>query len=168
MSMFTRSIPKLINHTNLQHIRKMASTPAAHIKSLDHLVLTVASIPRSTQWYKANLNMQAEQFVSSATPDITRHSLLFGSQKINLHQLGKEFEPKAQNVKDGSADLCFITDDNVKDVRQRLIDAGVEMVDLSPEKTDEGIVIRTGAQGKLRSVYCRDPDGNLIEISNYI
>lgn len=67
----------------------MTSTPAAHIKSLDHLVLTVASISRTAQWYKANLGMQAEQFVSSATPDITRHSLLFGSQKINLHELGK-------------------------------------------------------------------------------
>lgn len=66
-------------------------------------------------------------------------------------------------MKDGSADLCFLTDDDVKDVRKRLIDAGVEMVDLSPEKTDEGIVNRTGARGKLRSVYCRDPDGNLIE-----
>ncbi|KAJ8069132.1 hypothetical protein OCU04_002806 [Sclerotinia nivalis] len=163
MSIFTRSIPKLFNPINLKHIRKMASAPAAHIKSLDHLVLTVASIPRSTQWYKTNLGMQSEQFVSSATPDITRHSLVFGSQKINLHELGKEFEPKAQNVKDGSADLCFLTDDDVKDVRRRLIDAGVEMVDLSPEKTDEGIVNRTGARGKLRSVYCRDPDRNLIE-----
>ncbi|KAA8567646.1 hypothetical protein MFRU_010g02220 [Monilinia fructicola] len=146
----------------------MTANPAAHVKSLDHLVLTVASIPRTAQWYAANLGMQSERFVSSATPDITRHSLIFGSQKINLHEVGKEFEPKAQNVKDGSADLCFLTDDDVKDVRKRLIDAGVEMVDLSPEKTDEGIVNRTGARGKLRSVYCRDPDGNLIEISNYI
>lgn len=66
-------------------------------------------------------------------------------------------------VKDGSADLCFLTDDPVHEVRKRLLEAKVEMVDLSPEKTDEGIVQRTGARGKLRSVYCRDPDGNLIE-----
>lgn len=107
--------------------------------------------------------MKAESFVSAATPDITRHSLIFGQQKINLHQLGKEFEPKAQNVKDGSADLCFLTDDPVTEVRSRLVDAGIDIVDLSPEKTDQGIVLRTGARGKLRSVYCRDPDGNLIE-----
>jgi len=68
----------------------------------------------------------------------------------------------------GSADLCFLTPDPVSEVRKRLIEAGVEMVDLSPEETDDGIVQRTGAKGKLRSVYCRDPDGNLIEISNYI
>jgi catechol 2,3-dioxygenase-like lactoylglutathione lyase family enzyme len=66
-------------------------------------------------------------------------------------------------VQSGSADLCFLTDDDVKTVRTRLVEAGVEMVDLTPEKTDEGIVNRTGARGKLRSVYCRDPDGNLIE-----
>jgi catechol 2,3-dioxygenase-like lactoylglutathione lyase family enzyme len=75
----------------------------------------------------------------------------------------QEFEPKALNVKNGSADLCFITDDEVKEVGNRLISAGVEMVDLGSEPSDEGIVTRTGARGKLRIVYCRDPDGNLIE-----
>jgi hypothetical protein len=68
---------------------KMASTHAATIKSLDHLVLTVKSISRISEWYTQNLGMRAESFVSVATPDITRHSLIFGQQKINLHQLGK-------------------------------------------------------------------------------
>ena len=68
--------------------RKM-STPAATIKSLDHLVLTVASVPQSTEWYVKNLGMRSESFVSAATPDITRYSLIFGSQKINLHELRK-------------------------------------------------------------------------------
>jgi len=128
--------------------------------------------------------MRSESFVSTATPDITRYSLIFGEQKINLHELGKvgylyfitsvfyikrlktltqEFEPKALRVKDGSADLCFLTDNDVKQVRKNLISAGVEMVDLGSENSDEGTVMRTGARGKLRSVYCRDPDGNLIE-----
>jgi catechol 2,3-dioxygenase-like lactoylglutathione lyase family enzyme len=75
----------------------------------------------------------------------------------------QEFEPKAAHVKEGSADLCFLTDDDVKEVRKRLLTAGVEMVDLGDEHSDEGIVIRTGARGKLRSTYCRDPDQNLIE-----
>lgn len=75
----------------------------------------------------------------------------------------QEFEPKALRVKNGSADLCFLTDDDVKQVRTRLITAGVEIVDLGAETSDDGTVMRTGARGKLRSVYCRDPDGNLIE-----
>lgn len=75
----------------------------------------------------------------------------------------QEFEPKALNVKGGSADLCFLTDDDVKSVKKKLIDNGVEMVDLGAEKSDGGIVMRTGARGKIRSVYCRDLDGNLIE-----
>jgi catechol 2,3-dioxygenase-like lactoylglutathione lyase family enzyme len=80
-----------------------------------------------------------------------------------MRHFGQEFEPKALHVEDGSADLCFLTDDNVKDVRKRLIQAGVEIVDLGAETSDEGTVVRTGARGKLRSGYCRDLDGNLIE-----
>ena len=66
----------------------------------------------------------------------------------------------------GSADLCFLTSDSIPEVRKRLVDAGVELVDLGKEKSEEGTVLRTGAQGKIRSVYCRDPDGNLIEYVN--
>ena len=75
----------------------------------------------------------------------------------------QEFEPKAKTVQPGSADLCFLTDDNVSKVHERLVNAGVEMVDLGGAAADDGTVMRTGARGKLRSVYCRDPDGNLIE-----
>jgi catechol 2,3-dioxygenase-like lactoylglutathione lyase family enzyme len=107
--------------------------------------------------------MKPESFVSAATPSVTRHSLIFGSQKINLHQLGKEFEPRAASARAGSADLCFLTQDDVKAVRNKLIENGVEMVNLGSEKADDGVMERTGARGKIRSVYCRDPDGNLIE-----
>ncbi|KAL3418839.1 duf1620 domain containing protein [Phlyctema vagabunda] len=131
--------------------------PAAGITSLDHLVLTVASIPRTQSWYATNLGMKAESFVAPSSPTVTRHSLRFGAQKINLHELGKEFEPKAQSVKSGSADLCFLTDDRVEEVRERLLGNQVAL----EEQGD--VVERTGARGKIRSVYCRDPDGNLIE-----
>ncbi|KAN0089229.1 Glyoxalase/Bleomycin resistance protein/Dihydroxybiphenyl dioxygenase [Hyaloscypha variabilis] len=164
----TRLVPNIIPYKSPNLIRKMASQPAAKITSLDHLVLTVSSIPATQKWYEQNLGMKSESFVSAATPSITRHSLLFGQQKINLHQLGKEFEPKAQNVKEGSADLCFLTSGPVSAVRERLIENGVQMVDLGSEKSDDWVVERTGARGKLRSVYCRDLDGNLVEISNYV
>lgn len=75
----------------------------------------------------------------------------------------QEFEPKAHNVKQGSADLCFLTSTPVHEVRDALLTAGVKLVDLSREKTENGIVKRTGARGKLSSVYVRDPDGNLVE-----
>jgi len=153
----------------LSHVRMSSSKPAATIQSLDHLVLTVKSIPDTTKWYTTNLGMRSESFISDASPEVTRHSLIFGSQKINLHESGKEFEPKALHVQPGSGDLCFITHDPIAQVRHRLISAGIEIVDLSPEKTEEdGTVFRTGARGRLRSVYCRDPDGNLVEISNYV
>lgn len=88
-------------------------------------------------------------------------SVIHGSSSWFL--LYKEFEPKAGNVKDGSADLCFITEDSVDEVAKRLQAAGVNMVDLGNEKNANGVVTRTGAVGQLRSVYCRDPDHNLIE-----
>ncbi|CAG8956007.1 hypothetical protein HYFRA_00008863 [Hymenoscyphus fraxineus] len=143
--------------------------PAATIQSLDHLVLTVKSISATKEWYTKTLGMKHESFVSASTPDITRHSLTFGTQKINLHECGKgqEFEPKALQVQPGSADLCFLTSDPVNEVRKRLIEAKVEVVDLRGEGNElglgEGVVVRTGARGRLASVYCRDLDGNLIE-----
>ncbi|EPS30981.1 hypothetical protein PDE_05935 [Penicillium oxalicum 114-2] len=131
------------------------------VKSLDHLVLTVRSIPETVAFYTTHLGMRHEVFTSPANPAIQRNALVFGNQKINLHQSGKEFEPKARNVQLGSADLCFLTDENVEKVLQVFKDAKLEVLEGAK------VVDRTGAVGKLRSVYVRDPDGNLVEISNY-
>ncbi|RAK95267.1 VOC family protein [Aspergillus ibericus CBS 121593] len=131
------------------------------IKSLDHLVLTVRSIPASIAFYTGHLGMKHEVFTSPSSPDIQRHALLFGSQKINLHQSGKEFVPKAQTVMPGSADLCFLTESRVEDVLSAFREAKIEVLEGGK------VVERTGAVGMIRSVYVRDPDGNLIEVSNY-
>ncbi|KAJ5089591.1 hypothetical protein N7532_008275 [Penicillium argentinense] len=127
------------------------------VRSLDHLVLTVRSIPETVDFYTTHLGMRHEVFTSPKDPSVERHALLFGTQKINLHLSGKEFEPKAQNVKTGSADLCFLTDENVDKVHQAFQDAKIEVLE------GDQVVDRTGAVGKIRSVYVRDPDGNLIE-----
>ena len=122
------------------------------ITGLDHLVLTVASIERSCAFYEKALGMQRETFAGGRT------ALKFGAQKINLHEAGKEFEPRAIHPAPGSGDLCFVVDD-VHGARNRLEEEGIEII--------EGPVARTGAMGALLSVYCRDPDGNLIELSQY-
>jgi catechol 2,3-dioxygenase-like lactoylglutathione lyase family enzyme len=122
------------------------------IERLDHLVLTVADIGRTVAFYTDVLGMRAETFGEGRT------ALHFGQSKINLHQAGREFEPKAAHPVAGSGDLCFIAADPIDDVMARLAEHGVA-VELGP-------VDRTGATGRLRSVYLRDPDGNLIEISN--
>ncbi|ENM5727976.1 VOC family protein [Vibrio mimicus] len=123
------------------------------ISHLDHFVLTVADIPTTTNFYEKVLGMKAVSFGAD------RIALKFGHQKINLHQLGNEFEPKAQNVRTGSADLCFITDIDLSDAMKHVENQGVVIM--------EGLVKRTGAQGAITSFYFRDPDGNLIEVSTY-
>jgi len=124
------------------------------IKSIDHLVLTVKDISKTVEFYTTILGMQKEIFKEN------RVALKFGCQKINLHQWGEEFEPKALNVKQGSADLCFITQTDIVEFKNYIESLGVPIV--------EGPVERTGAMGEINSIYLRDPDGNLIEISNYI
>ncbi|SFE00393.1 Catechol 2,3-dioxygenase [Chitinophaga sp. CF118] len=123
------------------------------IDHLDHLVLTVQDIDKTCEFYSHVLGMTVITF----GPD--RKALQFKNQKINLHQKGKEFEPKADHPTPGSADLCFISDTPVKEVLEELHSKNIPVV--------EGIVERTGAVGKILSVYLRDPDNNLIEISNY-
>ncbi|KAI9665709.1 MAG: hypothetical protein M1821_003643 [Bathelium mastoideum] len=135
------------------------TTAIAQVKSLDHLVLTVKDIPATISFYEKYLGMKSASFTSSssASPPATRYALSFGTQKINLHQLGAEFEPKAKSVCPGSADLCFVADKPVDQVLSKLKEEGIEVLEGGE------VVERTGAVGKIRSVYIRDPDGNLIE-----
>ncbi|MFC4123111.1 VOC family protein [Nonomuraea zeae] len=123
------------------------------IDRLDHLVLTVADVEATVRFYTTVLGMTEVTF----GPD--RRGLAFGRSKINLHQAGHEFEPKAARPVVGSADLCLVVEDPLDDVMTELAGHGTEI--------EEGPVERTGAEGPIRSVYLRDPDGNLIELSNY-
>jgi catechol 2,3-dioxygenase-like lactoylglutathione lyase family enzyme len=123
------------------------------IEAIDHIVLTVQDIDATCDFYSQVLGMSVTTFGEG------RKALLFGAQKINLHQYGREFEPKAKTPTPGSGDLCFITSVPIAEVLSRLSAAGVEVL--------EGPVQRTGAVGPITSVYFRDPDGNLIEVSNY-
>jgi len=124
-----------------------------HVTGLDHLVLTVASIPAAVTFYERVLGMRAVVF----GPD-KRTALSFGPHKINLHPAGREFEPKAERPTPGSADLCLLVD-SLDGVEDHLVACGVAV--LVARST------RTGARGELTSVYIRDPDQNLIELSVY-
>ena len=123
------------------------------IDHLDHLVLTVANIEATVAFYRAALGMELITFGG-------RKALRFGEQKINLHQAGKEFEPKAAHPIPGSGDLCFITKTPIEDV--------IAHLNGTRTRIELGPVDRTGAIGAIRSIYLRDPDFNLIEISNYL
>lgn len=124
------------------------------ISRLDHLVLTVRDIEDTVRFYTDALGMEKEVFGEG------RVALKFGAQKINLHQTGKEFEPKACAPTPGSADLCFLTDLPIQEAYDRVTGKNVHIV--------EGIVPRTGATGPIQSFYFRDPDQNLIEISEQV
>ena len=122
------------------------------IDRLDHLVLTVADLEATVAFYARVLGMRPETFEG-------RRALHFGRQKINLHQSGREFEPKAAQPIPGSADLCFIATDSLDGVIAHLDGCGIAI--------EVGPVARTGALGPMRSVYLRDPDRNLVEIAVY-
>ena len=122
------------------------------IDSLDHLVLTVKNIEVTSAFYSKAFGMEVVSFGNG------RKALSFGSQKINLHEYGNEFEPKAGLPVPGSADLCFITSVPLSEVIKHLSLFEVTVI--------EGPVQRTGATGPILSVYLLDPDMNLIEVSN--
>ncbi len=126
------------------------------IDHLDHLVLTTAHEAECVRFYTEALGMQLESFVGG-TPPVERKAFKFGHQKINLHVKGREFEPKAHTPVPGALDLCFIAAVPLEAVIERLRSLQIPIV--------EGPVMRTGATSKIRSVYVRDPDLNLIEIS---
>jgi catechol 2,3-dioxygenase-like lactoylglutathione lyase family enzyme len=134
------------------------STPAGPVPSvvidrIDHLVLTVADLDHTVDFYVRVLGMQPVTFGAG------RRALRFGRHKLNLHQAGHELEPKARRPTPGSVDMCLVTTTPLA----RLV-AHLRACDVQVE---EGPVARTGATGPITSVYFRDPDGNLIEVSTY-
>ena len=122
-----------------------------NIKCLDHLVLTVENIDATVEFYERVLGMKKEMFGEG------RIALKFGNQKINLHQMNNEFEPRAQKPTPGSADLCFLIEGSIKESIIHIEGKGVKII--------EGPANRTGANGPVVSIYFRDPDNNLIELA---
>ena len=123
------------------------------LERLDHLVLTVRDVEASCRFYQAALGMRREGFGEG------RVALHFGRQKINLHPYPSPVEIVAQDPRPGTTDLCFVTETPIEAAVAHLESLGIEI--------EMGPIERTGAQGRLESIYCRDPDGNLIEIANY-
>ena len=123
------------------------------IDHIDHIVLTTRDLQGCIRFYAEVLGMKLEKFAEG------RLALKFGAQKINLHEWGKEFEPRAHVAAPGTLDLCFIASAPLKNVMEKLKGAGIPIL--------EGPVKKTGAMGPMQSVYVRDPDLNLVEISVY-
>ena len=126
------------------------------IDHIDHVVLTTRDLSSCLRFYTEILGMKLEKF---QTPQATRMALKFGNQKINIHEWGKEFTPRAHVAAPGTLDLCFIASISLDEVIQKLKKNSVPIL--------EGPVAKTGANGPIRSVYVRDPDLNLVEISVY-
>ena len=123
-----------------------------NITNIDHIVLTVKNINKTVQFYESVLGMVGERFGEN------KMALKFGNQKINLHEYGSEFEPRANKPTPGSEDLCFLTDTKLDVVMEHVKSKGVKII--------EGPVKRKGATGPIISIYFRDPDQNLIEVAN--
>lgn len=126
-----------------------------NLTQIDHLVLTVDDIDATVAFYCDVLGMVHAPFV--VADGTTRHALRFGSQKINLHRAGEEFDPKARSPKPGTADLCFLTQTPLEDWKAHF--------NATKTRIEDGPVPRSGATGPIVSLYIRDPDGNLLEVS---
>ena len=130
------------------------------LEKIDHVVITVKNLNKTIDFYTKILGMKLEEFASSLDNDQIRYAVSFGSQKINIHEEKKPIKPNALNPSSGSMDICFISKNKINDWVHHLVKKGIN-IEIGPEK-------KTGALGPILSIYIRDPDFNLIEISNQL
>ena len=130
------------------------------LEKIDHVVISVKNLNKTIDFYTNILGMKLEEFSSSLDNNQIRYSVSFGSQKINIHEEKKPIKPNALNPCSGSMDICFISKNKIKDWVHDLVKKGIN-IEIGPEK-------KTGALGTILSIYIRDPDFNLIEISNQL
>ncbi len=130
------------------------------LEKIDHVVITVKDLKKTIDFYTNILGMKLKKFSSSLDKDQIRYAVNFGSQKINIHQEKKPFKPNALNPSSGSMDICFISQDKINDWMHHLEKKGIN-IEIGPEQ-------KTGTLGPILSIYIRDPDFNLIEISNQL
>ena len=128
------------------------------LEKIDHVVITVKNLKKTIDFYTNILGMKLEQFSSSLDNDLIRYAVSFGSQKINIHEEKKTIKPNALNPSSGSMDICFISKNKINDWVHHLVQKGIN-IEIGPER-------KTGALGPILSIYIRDPDFNLIELSN--
>ena len=130
------------------------------LEKIDHVVITVKNLKKTIDFYTNILGMKLEEFSSSLDNKQIRYAVSFGSQKINIHEEKKPIKPNALNPSSGSMDICFISKNKINDWVHHLVKKGIN-IEIGPEK-------KTGALGPILSIYIRDPDFNLIEISNQL
>ena len=130
------------------------------IEKIDHVVITVKDLNKTIDFYTNALGMKLEKFSSSLDKNQIRYAVSFGSQKINIHEEKKPLKPNALNPSSGSMDICFISKNKINDWVHHLVKKGIN-IEIGPER-------KTGALGPILSIYIRDPDFNLIEISNQL
>ena len=130
------------------------------LEKIDHVVITVKNLKKTIDFYTNILGMKLEEFSSSLDNKQIRYAVSFGSQKINIHEEKKPIKPNALNPSSGSMDICFISKNKINDWIHHLVKKGIN-IEIGPEK-------KTGALGPILSIYIRDPDFNLIEISNQL